>query len=214
MYIVFASALKLPKPGAELFRNEIISWSGVVLYILGLILFLLSLISFGKSFRVGIDEEHPGSLVTTGVFAISRNPIYTAFGLVLIGIFLIFTNWILLLYLAASIWLFNRQVIRSVLYNTIPQEMQGSVFSVRNAIQYSTIPIGILLGGYLADYAFEPFMKSNSALASILRYIVGTGDGNGMAVMFLCTGILGLICSLLAYRKREIQELQKYDNIL
>jgi protein-S-isoprenylcysteine O-methyltransferase Ste14 len=111
-YIIFASALNLPKPGVELFSNEIVHWFGVVLCMLGLILFFLSLVSFGKSFRVGIDEDHPGSLVTTGAFAISRNPIYTAFGLILIGIFLIFTNWVLLLYLIAGFWLFNRQVLR------------------------------------------------------------------------------------------------------
>jgi protein-S-isoprenylcysteine O-methyltransferase Ste14 len=32
--------------------------------------------SFGTSFRVGIDVEHPDKLVTTGIFAVSRNPIY------------------------------------------------------------------------------------------------------------------------------------------
>ena len=111
-YLIFAGALDLPKLGIELFKNEIVGWIGVALCMLGLILFLLSLISFGKSFRVGIDEEKPGSLVTTGVYAISRNPIYTAFGLVLLGIFLIFPNWILLLFLVAGIWLFNRQVLR------------------------------------------------------------------------------------------------------
>jgi protein-S-isoprenylcysteine O-methyltransferase Ste14 len=110
-YLIFASALNLPKLGVELFSSEIVSWIGVALCMLGLILFLLSLISFGKSFRVGIDEEHPGALVTTGVFAISRNPIYTAFGFILLGIFLIFANWILLLYLVVGIWLFNRQVL-------------------------------------------------------------------------------------------------------
>lgn len=110
-YIVLASALNLPKPGSELFRLEFIRWIGVAFCILGLFVFLLSLISFGKSFRVGIDEDHPGALVTTGVFAISRNPIYTAFGIVLLGLLLIFPNWILLLYFVAAIWLFNRQVL-------------------------------------------------------------------------------------------------------
>lgn len=46
------------------------------------------------------------------VFAISRNPLYTAFGLVLIGIFFIFPNWVLMIYLFAGIWLFHRQVLR------------------------------------------------------------------------------------------------------
>jgi len=111
-YIVSSSVLNLPQLGTELFSNEIVHWFGVVLSMLGLIFFLLTLVSFGKSFRVGIDEEQPGAIITTGTFAISRNPIYVAFWFVLLGIFLIFSNWILLLYLIASIWLFHRQVLR------------------------------------------------------------------------------------------------------
>lgn len=110
-YMVFAGAFGLPKPGAELFGSGITGWIGAALCLLGLLLFVFGLISFGRSFRVGIDEEHPGALVTSGVFAISRNPIYTAFGFVLLGLFMIFPNWILLLYLIAGIWLFNRQVL-------------------------------------------------------------------------------------------------------
>ena len=51
-------------------------------------------------------------LVTTGIFAFSRNPIYIAFGLILLGQFLVFPNWILLVYLGAGTWLFHRQVLR------------------------------------------------------------------------------------------------------
>jgi protein-S-isoprenylcysteine O-methyltransferase Ste14 len=111
-YLVFAGAFHFPRPGRDLFNSEILGWIGVILCMLGLILFMSSLVSFGKSFRVGIDEDHPGPLVTTGVFAISRNPLYTAFGLVLIGIFFIFPNWVLMIYLFAGIWLFHRQVLR------------------------------------------------------------------------------------------------------
>ncbi|MBM7609774.1 protein-S-isoprenylcysteine O-methyltransferase Ste14 [Lysinibacillus composti] len=110
-YLIFANAFNLPRLGTELFRSESIGWIGVVFCLLGLLLFLYSLISFGKSFRVGIDEDHPGPLITTGAFAISRNPIYTAFGFVLLGEFLIYPNWILLVYLIVGYWLFNRQVL-------------------------------------------------------------------------------------------------------
>jgi len=64
-YLIIASGLNLPKLGVELFNSGIIRWVGVAFCLLGLIIFLLSLISFGNSFRVGIDEEHPGVLVTT-----------------------------------------------------------------------------------------------------------------------------------------------------
>ena len=111
-YIILSNTLNLPQFGFKLFDSEILSWLGVTLCVFGLLLFLSALISFGMSFRVGIDEDHPGPLVTSGAFAISRNPIYTAFALVLIGIFLIFQDALLLLYLIVGLWLFNRQVLR------------------------------------------------------------------------------------------------------
>lgn len=81
------------------------------------------------------------------------------------------------------------------------------MFSVRNAIQFSTIPLGILLGGFLADYVFEPFMMSENAVSAVLQLLVGQGAGSGMAVMFLCTGVLGCLFSLISYRKKELREL-------
>jgi DHA3 family macrolide efflux protein-like MFS transporter len=92
-----------------------------------------------------------------------------------------------------------------LMYNTVPQEMQGRVFAVRNSMQCFTIPIGTLLGGALADYVFEPFMQSTSALSHILQQLVGAGKGGGMAVMFLCTGILGFISSICFYRSKQIR---------
>ena len=94
-----------------------------------------------------------------------------------------------------------------IMYNRIPEEMQGRVFAVRNAIQFCTIPVGILLGGFLADYVFEPFMKSGVFLSDCLALIVGKSEGNGMAVMFLITGFLGFLVSCFSYRIPEIRKL-------
>lgn len=95
-----------------------------------------------------------------------------------------------------------------ILYQQVPQNMQGRVFSVRNAIQYATIPFGILLGGFLADYVFEPFMLTENSVSTVLHSLVGYGAGSGMAVMFLCTGILGCLFSLISYRLKAIQKLR------
>lgn len=94
------------------------------------------------------------------------------------------------------------------MYHAVPKEMQGRVFAVRNALQYFTIPIGTLLGGALADYVFEPFMKGTSKLASILQKLVGSGKGSGMAVMFLCTGIMGFVLSYCFYQSKQIHDLE------
>ena len=116
-YVVFAAAFDLPSVSTqEFFHSEIMSWVGVLFGLAGLLLLLWSLVSFGRSFRVGIDIDHPDRLITTGVFAFSRNPIYVAFATIMVGQFLILPNWILLVYIGAGVWLFHRQVLREEEY--------------------------------------------------------------------------------------------------
>lgn len=116
-YLVFAAAFHLPTVSRqECFQSGAGAWLGVGFCLAGLMLLFLSLVSFGNSFRVGIDTAQPDKLITTGVFAFSRNPIYVAFGSVLLGEFLVFPNWILLVYMVAAMWLFHRQVTREETY--------------------------------------------------------------------------------------------------
>ncbi len=112
-YTVLAAAFGLPLVSMQEFlHSDGIRWVGVFLCLAGLLLLLWSLVSFGQSFRVGIDTDRPDKLITTGVFAFTRNPIYVAFAVILAGQFLVFSNWILLVYLGAAVWLFHRQVLR------------------------------------------------------------------------------------------------------
>jgi protein-S-isoprenylcysteine O-methyltransferase Ste14 len=116
-YIIFAESFPLPTVSRqEFFRSDFSPWTGVAFCAGGLGLLLWSLISFGRSFRVGIDTDRPDRLITSGIFAISRNPIYVAFAAVLVGQFLIFPNWILLVYMGAATWLFHRQILREEEY--------------------------------------------------------------------------------------------------
>jgi protein-S-isoprenylcysteine O-methyltransferase Ste14 len=111
-YIIFAHALGWPGFNGVLFHSEILAEVGMLFCLAGLGLMVWSIVSFGRSFRVGIDTQRPDKLVTTGVFAVSRNPIYVTFAVILLGEFLIFPNLIPLLYIAAGIFMFHRQVLR------------------------------------------------------------------------------------------------------
>ncbi len=102
----------------------------------------------------------------------------------------------------------------AILYRKIPAVLQGRVFAVRNAIQYSTIPVGIILGGCLADYVFEPFMASGNRIAGMLEKIVGNGAGSGMAAMFLCTGVCGFAVSMASCFNKEIKKLDDFCHFL
>ena len=85
--------------------------------------------------------------------------------------------------------------------------MQGRGFSTRDNIQYSTIPVGLFLGGVLADHVFEPFMTATSSLREILSFFFGTGKGAGIAVIFFIVGIIGFITSFIALKNPLYQSL-------
>jgi len=112
-HTVFAASFGWPLVSSQrFFRSTAIAWVGVGLCLVGVLILVLSLVSFGNSFRVGIDVDKPGRLVTTGIFGVSRNPIYVGFFLFLVGQFLVFPNWIPLCYLVGGALLFHRQVLR------------------------------------------------------------------------------------------------------
>ncbi len=80
-----------------IFKNQIIQLAGAVVMFVGLFVFCLALISFNYSWRVGIDTVSPGNLVTTGVFSVTRNPIFLSMDLYFLGTFLIYSNLLFLL---------------------------------------------------------------------------------------------------------------------
>jgi len=66
------------------------AWAiGSAILVASVALFVWSLASFGSSWRVGIDEKAPGALVSSGVFAYSRNPIFVSMDAFFLGTFLI-----------------------------------------------------------------------------------------------------------------------------
>ncbi len=63
----------------------------------GIVVYALALRAFGSSWRLGIDRDRPGPLVTSGIFARSRNPIYLSLTLSMVGVFLALGRLVLLL---------------------------------------------------------------------------------------------------------------------
>ncbi|QQO08840.1 MFS transporter [Breznakiella homolactica] len=100
----------------------------------------------------------------------------------------------------------------ALMRTAVPIGMQGRVFSARDTIQYSTIPVGLFLGGVLADKVFEPFMAAASPLQKILSFFFGSGKGSGIAVIFFIVGALGFAASCLAFRNPLYRTLdEKYN---
>lgn len=79
--------------------------------------------------------------------------------------------------------------------NTIPADMQGRVYSCRNTLQFFTIPLGYLLGGFLVDKVFEPFIAMQS-VNNLFIQLFGSEKGSGAAMLFFVIGIAGVIVCL------------------
>ena len=71
----------------------------------------LAVVALGDSWRLGLDDQNPGKLVTTGIYAVSRNPIYLFFDLYFIGTFLINGTLIFLIFALFTIANLHYQIL-------------------------------------------------------------------------------------------------------
>lgn len=95
-----------------------------------------------------------------------------------------------------------------VIFRTkIPTGMQGRVYSVRNTLQFFTIPLGYFSGGLLVDQVFEPFMEKMPQ-DSTLTALFGSGKGAGAAFLFFVAGIAGVAVCLIFRKVKYIREMR------
>ena len=94
----------------------------------------------------------------------------------------------------------------------VPEQMQGRVYSVRNSLQFFTIPIGYFIGGFLVDQVFEPIMAVQRE-DSILSRLFGSGKGSGAAFLFFVIAFAGIGVCLYFRRNRDIWELEKKESL-
>lgn len=96
----------------SMFSIDWIKATGIILCYSSLLIFLWALISFGKSWRIGIDEKNSNDLITTGAFRYSRNPIFLFMDMYFTGIMLVYPTIIIILLTICSIIGIHFQILR------------------------------------------------------------------------------------------------------
>jgi len=82
----------------------------------------------------------------------------------------------------------------------VPPDLQGKVFSIRRLIAWFVSPLAMLVAGPLADRLLEPAMRNpQSWLATSLGWLIGTGPGRGMALLFIVGGGLAALVGISGY---------------
>lgn len=86
---------------------RIIGW---VLMLLGILFFLLAITAMHSNWRAGIDETQKTSMVTGGIYRISRNPTFVGFDLFYLGSLLAIPNLPMLLFTVFTVIMMHLQI--------------------------------------------------------------------------------------------------------
>lgn len=91
----------------------------------------------------------------------------------------------------------------------VPPEVQGRVFATRALIATISSPIGMAIAGPLADQVMTPAMAPGGALSGIFGWLVGTGPGAGIGLLFVFLGLIGTAITLSGYAFKSVRDVEK-----
>jgi MFS transporter, DHA3 family, multidrug efflux protein len=92
----------------------------------------------------------------------------------------------------------------------VPYERQGRVFGFAQSVEQAASPLTAFLAGPLTQFIFIPLMTTGFG-ADLIGDWFGRGSNRGIAIVFIITGIIGLIATIMALRSAYYRQLsQKY----
>jgi DHA3 family multidrug efflux protein-like MFS transporter len=97
---------------------------------------------------------------------------------------------------------------QTVLQKVVPFERQGRVFGFAQSVEQAASPLTAFLMGPIAQFLVIPFMTDGWG-ADTLGPWFGTGAERGLALVFVVTGLVGLLTTLLALRSRSFHRLSR-----
>ncbi|GID30965.1 MFS transporter [Paractinoplanes brasiliensis] len=95
---------------------------------------------------------------------------------------------------------------QTILQKVVPYERQGRVFGFAQSVEQAASPLTAFLISPLAQFVFIPFM-TDGAGARLIGSWFGTGAARGLALVFMITGVAGLIVTAVALRSRPYRRL-------
>jgi hypothetical protein len=101
-----------------------------------------------------------------------------------------------------------------IMRTKVPLEQQGRVFSARNTLQFASIPIGNLLGGFFADKVFTPFMSNPNDVPAFFSILVGKGEGSGIGLLYVCIALGGLLGCCLFRGNKNLLSLDHEETVV
>ncbi|WP_431917768.1 MFS transporter [Nonomuraea jabiensis] len=95
---------------------------------------------------------------------------------------------------------------QTILQKVVPYERQGRVFGFAQSVEQAASPLTAFMIAPIAQFVFIPFMTDGAGARAIGDWF-GTGADRGLALVFMLTGVIGLIATALALRSRPYRRL-------
>jgi DHA3 family multidrug efflux protein-like MFS transporter len=97
---------------------------------------------------------------------------------------------------------------QTILQKVVPYERQGRVFGFAQSIEQAASPLTAFLIGPITQFFFIPSM-TDGLWARLIGGWFGTGADRGIALVFVLTGVLGLIATAAAMCSRYYRQLSE-----
>ncbi len=95
---------------------------------------------------------------------------------------------------------------QTILQKVVPYERQGRVFGFAQSVEQAASPLTAFLISPIAQFVFIPFMTDGAGARTIGDWF-GTGADRGLALVFVLTGVIGLLATILALRSGPYRRL-------
>lgn len=176
---------------------------------------LMSVQAWGALFAVaGTGFIVGGALIAWR--GLGKNPVRTLLIAVIVmgvlgAIFTIREWWLLY---AVGIWLYMLLVPaveaaeQTVIQKVVPFRKQGRVFGFAAAFESASSPITAILIAPIAQYWVFPYMNEGAG-QDHWGWLLGEGNVRGIALIFLCAGIVMVVAALLAFMTRSYRTLSR-----
>jgi DHA3 family multidrug efflux protein-like MFS transporter len=147
---------------------------------------------------------------------LSRNPVRVLLlvNLVLWTVTLLFPLRSSIVLLAAGMYVYMLLVPyaeaaeQTILQKVVPYQRQGRVFGFAQSVEQAASPLTAFLISPVAQFFFIPFMTDGAGARTIGRWF-GTGPERGLGLVFVLTGVVGLIATIVALRSRPYRRLSR-----
>jgi MFS family permease len=195
----------------------------IILFFVGLLqsLFVPMLLNLTTVKAVGIIQSISASGILIGSLFIglfgnkNKHVKILSISLFLSGIFfsnLGFSTNITLITLAGFMFFatlpFVNTSIEVLIRKNIDNRKQGRVWSIISMITYLGSIMAFAVAGFLADKIFNPLLELDGLLVDTAGPIIGSGEGRGIALMFVISGLMISLIALVIWQNEEIKTLE------